>query len=95
MALPIKGSFKVAGSVKVNEPQKIAIDGLDFAIGPIAAQGRLSADLTGKRPVVDIALKTDTLNLDELLPKVDKNATPVQAQASNSDGRVFPTVHCR
>ena len=94
VVLPIKGSFKVAGGVKLNGPQKIAIEGLDLVIGPIAAQGRLSADLTGKRPAVDVALKTDTLNLDELLPKDDKKAAPAPAPATapakKSDGRVFP-----
>ncbi len=41
------------------------------------------------RPSVDVALATDALNLDELLPKSEGAAKPAPA-AGAGDGRVFP-----
>lgn len=88
MELPVKGSFKIASVLKLDGPTKISLGNLDAAIGPLAVKGSVAADLGGKRPAVDMVLKTDTLNLDELLPKDEARAAP--APAKNDDGRVFP-----
>ncbi|MBL6931450.1 MAG: AsmA family protein [Rhodospirillales bacterium] len=88
MELPVKGSFKIASVLKLDGPTKISLGNLDAAIGPLAVKGSVAADLGGKRPAVDVVLKTDTLNLDELLPKDEARAAP--APAKNDDGRVFP-----
>ena len=86
MELPIKGAFKVSSQMKVDGPTKISLGDLDVSLGPLAFNGRLAADLGGVRPALDVELKTDTLNLDELLPKTNAPATPAKA----SNGRVFP-----
>ena len=86
--LPLKGAFKVATSLKLDGPTKINLGDLDATVGNLTLKGRLAADLGGKRPALDVALATDTLNLDELLPKGQTNPAP--APAKNSDGRVFP-----
>jgi len=88
MELPIKGAFKIRSMMKLEGPTKITLRDLDAAIGPLAVQGRIAADLGGKRPMIDVALKTDTLNLDELLPK--GGAATASPPEQNSDGRVFP-----
>ena len=88
MDLPIKGAFKINSQLKLDGPTKISLADLDLSLGPLALTGRVAADLGGARPAVDVALKTDTLNLDELLPKSDKPAAPAPTKAS--DGRVFP-----
>jgi hypothetical protein len=86
MDLPLKGAFKVSTNMKLDGPTKISMADLDVVIGPLALKGSVAADLGGARPALDVVLKTDTLNLDELLPKSD---TPAAA-AKPSDGRVFP-----
>ncbi|NQU56746.1 MAG: AsmA family protein [Rhodospirillales bacterium] len=88
MELPIKGAFKISSQMKLDGPSKISLADLDASIGPLALKGRVAADLGGPRPALDVALKTDTLNLDELLPKSDSPAAPAPAKAD--DGRVFP-----
>jgi AsmA family protein len=88
MDLPIKGAFKINSQIKLDGPTKISLADLEVSIGPLALTGRVAADLGGARPAVDVALITDTLNLDELLPKSDKTAAP--AAAKPDDGRVFP-----
>ncbi|MDD9878984.1 MAG: AsmA family protein [Magnetovibrio sp.] len=86
--LPIGGAYHVNAQVKLDGPQKIALENLDFGLGPVAMKGRLAANLSGARPAVDAALATDTLNLDELLPKGEAKAAPAKKGAD--DGRVFP-----
>jgi AsmA family protein len=88
MELPIGGAFRITSAMKLDGPTKISLGDLDATIGPLAFKGRVAADLGGKRPAVDVALKTDTINLDELLPKSDAKAAP--APAKSGDGRVFP-----
>ncbi|MBL6930722.1 MAG: AsmA family protein [Rhodospirillales bacterium] len=88
MDIPIKGAFKISSQMKLDGPTEISLADLDVSLGPLALTGRVAADLGGVRPAIDVALKTDTLNLDELLPKSDKPAAP--AAAKPNDGRVFP-----
>ncbi len=89
LELPIKGGFKIGSMVKLDGPTKISLGDLDAAIGPLAVKGQVAADLGGKRPAVDVTLKTDTLNLDELLPKGEESKV-APAPAKEDDGRVFP-----
>lgn len=89
MELPIGGAFKIGSQMKLDGPTKISLGGLDASLGPIAVTGHVNADLGGKRPAVDVALKTDTLNLDEILPKGEEKAA-APAPAKEDDGRVFP-----
>ncbi len=86
--LPISGAYKVSTRVKLDGPTKLALTGLEAGIGPISVSGRVAADLSGKRPALDVALTTDTLDLDALLPKGEKK--PMPAKAADGDGRVFP-----
>ncbi len=86
MELPIKGAFKVSSLMKVDGPTKISLGDLDVSLGPLALKGRVAVDLGGARPALDVALKTDTLNLDELLPKTNTPTAPAKADT----GRVFP-----
>jgi uncharacterized protein involved in outer membrane biogenesis len=85
--LPVSGGYHVNAQVKLDGPTKINLENLDAAVGKTAVKGRVAANLGGARPSVDVALATDTLNLDELLPKSDGAAKPAPAA---SDGRVFP-----
>jgi len=85
LELPIKGAFKVSSQLKLDGPTQISLADLDTAIGPLALKGRVAVDLGGKRPAVDVALKTDTLNLDELLPKSSAPTAP-----KPDTGKVFP-----
>jgi len=88
MELPVKGAFKISSMMKLDGPTKITLGDLEAAIGPLAVKGHISADLGGNRPVINAVLKTDTLNLDKLLPRRDTAAAP--APVKNGDGRVFP-----
>jgi uncharacterized protein involved in outer membrane biogenesis len=85
--LPVSGGYHVNAQVKLDGPNKINLENLDAAVGKMAVKGRVAANLGGARPSVDVALATDTLNLDELLPKSEGAAKPAPAA---SDGRVFP-----
>lgn len=86
--LPVGGAYHVNAQTKLDGPTKVALENLDLGIGKLAFKGRLAANLSGKRPAVDVALSTDTLNLDELLPKGDGKAMAPAKKAD--DGRVFP-----
>lgn len=90
--LPLQGGLKVGSQMKLDGPTKISLGNLDATIGPISMTGHVNADLSGKRPAVDVALKTDTLNLDELLPKQEEKpaAAEPDKSADKGDGRVFP-----
>lgn len=92
--LPVSGGYHVNSQVKINGPQKINLENLDAGVGKMAVKGRVAADLTGARPAVDVALATDTINLDELLPKSEEKTAggteKPAADASKGDGRVFP-----
>ena len=87
--LPVSGGYHVNAQVKLDGPTKINLENLDAAVGKTAVKGRVAANLGGARPSVDVALATDTLNLDELLPKSEGAAKPAPA-AGAGDGRVFP-----
>ncbi len=82
---PVSGAYKLAARVKLDGPTKIALTGLEAGIGALSVSGRVAADLAGERPVIDVALTTDTLDLDALLPKGGEKPKP-----SAGDGRVFP-----
>jgi len=88
LELPITGGFKINSDIKLDGPTKISLGNLDAAIGALALKGSVAADLNGPRPFVDVSLNTDTLNLDDLLPKDNGQKAP--APAKSSDGRVFP-----
>lgn len=88
--LPISGAYKVSTRIKLDGPTKIALTGLEAGVGALSVSGRVAADLGGKRPALDVALTTDTLNLDELLAKGDKPAAPAPTKEATGDGRVFP-----
>jgi uncharacterized protein involved in outer membrane biogenesis len=87
--LPIKGVFKISSTVKLDGPTKIALDDLSAAIGPLAMTGSLDVNLGGVRPEIKAMIKTDTLNLDQLLPKKAAKAEPAK-KSEPGDGRVFP-----
>jgi len=92
--LPVKGAFKIASAVKVDGPSNVALNNLDATIGPLAMTGSVGAKLGGARPAVKVVLKTDTLNLDQLLPKKEAQQEPAAAapaaKSGAGDGRVFP-----
>jgi AsmA family protein len=86
--LPVSGGYHVNSQIKLDSATKVSLENLDAGIGNIAVKGRVAANLSGSRPAVDVALSTDTINLDELMPKEDKAAKA--PPADKGDGRVFP-----
>jgi uncharacterized protein involved in outer membrane biogenesis len=93
--LPVSGGFHVNSQVKVADATKLALENLDAGIGDIALKGRVAADLGGSRPAVNVALATDTLDLDKLMPKSEeKPAEPAKEAAKTDEAkakeRVFP-----
>ncbi len=92
--LPVSGGFHVNSQIKMAGPTKVSLENLDAGIGDISVKGRVAADLGGKRPAVDVALTTDTLDLDKLMPKSEKKdeaaKTAAAPAADKGDGRVFP-----
>jgi AsmA family protein len=92
--LPVSGGFHVNSQIKLAGPTKVSLENLDAGIGEISVKGRVAADLGGKRPAVDVALTTDTLDLDKLMPKSEKKDETAKTAAApakdKGDGRVFP-----
>jgi uncharacterized protein involved in outer membrane biogenesis len=91
--LPIGGGYHVNAQVKVDGPTKLSLENLDAGVGDMAVKGRVAANLGGSRPAVDVALATDKIDLDKLMPKKegDAAAAPAKAEpAGSGDGRVFP-----
>lgn len=89
LELPVKGAFKLSSAIKLDGTTKISLDDLSVALGSLAMTGNLGANLAGARPAINVALKTDTINLDELLPKKEAKAEPAK-KTDTGDGRVFP-----
>ncbi len=93
--LPVSGGFHVNSQVKVADATKLALENLDAGIGDIAVKGRVAADLGGSRPAVNVALATDTLDLDKLMPKSEEKPAEAPKEAakpaeSKGNERVFP-----
>ncbi len=91
--LPVGGEYHVNAQLKLDGPKKLSLENLDAGVGKMSVKGRVAADLSGARPSVDVALATDTINLDELMPKKeggDNAAKPAEAKAGAGDGRIFP-----
>jgi len=92
--LPVSGGFYVNSQIKLAGPTKVSLENLDAGIGDISVKGRVAADLGGKRPAVDVALTTDILDLDKLMPKSEKKDDAAKTAAApakdKGDGRVFP-----
>lgn len=96
LELPVKGAFKIATSLKLDGPTRVSFSDLQAAIGPIAVTGRVAADLGGKRPDIDVSLKTGVLNLDELRSRETRETAPASTAEKATDKeeaenpRVFP-----
>jgi AsmA family protein len=86
--LPVSGGYHVNSQIKLNGATKVSLENLDAGLGALAVKGRVAADLGGARPALNVALSTDTINLDELMPKGDAQAKA--PPADDGDGRVFP-----
>ncbi len=87
MQLPPITAFSLTTKAKV-DPATVTLEGLTLSLDKNVLTGRIAAKHGGARPSVDVALMTDSLDLDALLPKSDGAAAP--AQPAKDDGRVFP-----
>lgn len=94
--LPVGGGYHIDAQVKLDGPTKVNLENLDAGVGKMAVKGRIAADTGGARPAIDVALATDAINIDELMPKKQggdaaaKQPAQPTAGAGGGDGRVFP-----
>ena len=89
-ALPPLPPFTVKGRLK-DGGGGYSVDDLMVKIGASDISGRAAVFLAGSRPGVDVALNSQLLNLDELLPPAAEQAPPAKEEPkAEGDGRVFP-----
>ena len=89
-ALPPLPPFTVGGRLK-DGGGGYSIDELKIKIGASDISGRAAVFLAGSRPSVDVALDSQLINLDELLPQAAEQApAPKEEPKAEGDGRVFP-----
>lgn len=102
LELPVKGAFEVNTAMKLDGPTKISLADLEASVGPLDITGRVGVDLGGIRPALDVAILTDTLDVEALIDKAKSTKAPAtttssnsttttsSAAAQNNSGRVFP-----
>ncbi|NQV99074.1 MAG: AsmA family protein [Rhodospirillales bacterium] len=81
-------AYSVGASVSFKN-QLLRMDGLAIKLDETALTGNLALNLAGKVPGLEATLASDLIDVDKLLPKSDKSATPAPA-ANAGDGRIFP-----
>ncbi len=85
--VPALGAYRLAARAGIGG-RRISLDGLDLKVGSTDLSGRLAIAMTGHRLVVDGALVSNIIDIDELAPP-SKTETP-PPQHTQDDGRVFP-----
>ncbi len=77
------------GSKIAYQATSLTLDDLFIKLDDTVLTGRIRADLGGSVPSVDVALASDSINIDKLLPPGDAAVSSQPAQKIN-DGRLFP-----
>ena len=87
MAPPPLTALSVGSKVTL-KGDALTLANLALKLDDTTLAGQVSVDLTSKKPSVDVALTSDLINLDTLMPKSE--GAPAAPAAKNGDGRVFP-----
>lgn len=87
-ALPPITAYSVGANAKMAD-EELKLTDLTIRLDDTVLTGAVGLDLDSKIPSVDVALKSEMINLDQLLPKGDGTAAPAPANKTD-DGRVFP-----
>lgn len=61
------GGLNIAGRLSA-DLKAATVSNLIATVGPLAAKGRVKADMTGPRPKVDLTLSTNAFRIDDFLP---------------------------
>lgn len=87
--IPAIGADKIDLAAKVSfDGQKASLGGMTLTAGKTDIAGNVKADLSGKRPSVEVSLTSNMIDVDELLPASEKKADAPATKPA--DGRVFP-----
>ncbi len=66
------------------------LNGLSLTVGKTDIAGSVTANIGGAKPIIDAALTSNLIDVDELLPPSEESAAPAGPAAPPADGRVFP-----
>ncbi len=88
MAPPPITAYAISSKIGVNA-NVIKLSDMSVKLDDTQLTGSLTADLNSKTPSVDVALASDLINVDKLMPKSEAAAAPAPA-AKTGDGRIFP-----
>lgn len=74
---------------------KVTLKGTSLGLADLSVKlddtvltGKVSADLGGKKPSIEVSLASDLINVDKLMPKSEGPAAAPAAKSA--DGRIFP-----
>lgn len=91
MAAPKLGADTLELSSKLAFDGKSAkLNGLSLSVGKTDVSGSVTANIGGAKPVINAALTSNLIDVDELLPPGEKDTSPAQPSTPPADGRVFP-----
>lgn len=91
LVAPKIGADTVELSTKLSFDGKSAkLNGLSLNVGKTDIAGSVTANIGGTKPVIDAALTSNLIDVDELLPPSEESAAPAEPAPPPADGRVFP-----
>ena len=91
LVAPKLGADTVELSTKLAFDGKSAkLNGLSLSVGKTDIAGSVTANIGGSKPIIDAALTSNLIDVDELLPPSEESAAPAEPAPPPADGRVFP-----
>ena len=91
LVAPVLGADTLELSTKLAFDGKSAkLNGLSLLVGKTDIAGSVTANIGGSKPIIDAALTSNLIDLDELLPPSEESAAPAEPAPPPADGRVFP-----
>lgn len=91
LVAPKIGADTVELSTKLSFDGKSAkLNGLSLNVGKTDIAGSITANIGGSKPIIDAALTSNLIDVDELLPPSEESAAPAEPAPPPADGRVFP-----
>jgi uncharacterized protein involved in outer membrane biogenesis len=90
--LPFKGPFSISGRVASPQPRTYGVTDMKAVFGENDLTGSAELNLSGKRPLLNVALSSKKFDLRPLLPKTGKSKGTNPAGERKTRGKVFSDV---